>query len=268
MAWQPSELELTETSDPHLRFNSFNQMITLEKPLEITSELIRATLNNMSLSCYPDNDCDYYCYKITKFDIDRASISCSILKLSEEKTVIGFNIILSYAKIPSYKLIYSILERIRPNISIPPMLRHKKLECCHNKPQPAIEIYIKMLESPFIDEINIALKGIAHSGCKKTDCPHYLSYGPYLNNILNISNAYQNPISEYKADIFTLSIYVISRILISLQMKDQCCQKHKYLPIVKKVAILSDEFCSKSTDDQCKYSCIRSINSLFEILIK
>ena len=261
MAWQPDEFKLTDASDPHLRFTSFNHTVALDKSLETTNELIKRTLNNMSLSYYPDGENKY---KITKLDINRATLSCSIFKLEEKKTLIGFNIVLSYAKMASYKLMYSILERIMPNISIPPLLRERKLKCCHDKLKPVCGIYIDMLKSQFIDQIDIALKGIAHSGCGEKDCCHYLSYAPYINDIVNISKAYANPQSEYQGDVFALSIYVISRILISLHHG----MNNKYLSVIEEVGVLSNNFCKRSIDDECKYSCMRSINSLSGIIVK
>jgi hypothetical protein len=256
MAWQPDDLELTNASDPHLRFTSFNHTVTINKSLEITNELIKRTLNNMSLSYYQEDDK----YKITKLDINRATLSCSVFKLEEKKTLIGFNIVLSYAKTASYRLMYSILERIMPDISIPPILRERKLECCHDKPKPVCGVYIDMLKSPFIDQIDTALKGIAHSGCEKKDCCHYLPYLPYIGDIMNISKTYANPRSEYEGDIFALSVHVVTRILTS--------QKAKYLPIIKEIGVLSNNFCKGSIDDECKYSCMRSINSLSEVTVK
>ena len=208
-----TKLNITEQSDPYLNYYEFNHIITIDKNIDETNEMIKNILKNMNYTYSSKKVKSYYSYQITQLKIYRSDVALNIHKLSDNKTVIGFNIITSNNRLPSYRLMYSIIKKINPDTIVPRFIRESDKKCMTKEIYPITEIYITMIKSFFIDQINTGIKGIAESSCDDDNYYQLTPYLPYINDIMKVCNDCKNPKSIYECDIFTISSNTCARIL-------------------------------------------------------
>lgn len=215
-----SKFNITSESDPYLNYYNFNHVITVEKNINETNEMIKNILENMNYTYSSKKIESYYTYQITKLNIYRSNISLNIHKLSNYCSVIGFDIIVSNNRIPSYNLMYSIIKKIQPDTIIPRIIQKSNETYYKVDEIPSVsDIYIKMVRSLFINEIEIGIKGIASICCHNKICFKLIPYLPYINDIINICDKFKNPKSIYECDIFTISSNICARILFQTYKK-------------------------------------------------
>jgi hypothetical protein len=176
---------------------------------------------------------------------------------------------MSNYRIPSYQLMYEIIQKFQPNVNIPRIIQDKPKHIIgfdvdddfkHNYAKNHIDLHIKMIESPYIDDILVGLKGIARNEYNNYDKSSI--YLPYITNILDISKLYINPRSDYEADVFAISISIIGKILYN-SYKKEILNKEKCNCINEAAKKLIDNF--KWTEPECKRVCSKTLDLLGKI---
>ena len=240
-----TKLNITDQSDPYLNYFDFNHVITIEKTIDETNEMIKNILQNYAY--FFKRIKSYYNYKISQLKIHRSNVSLNIHKLSDNETIIGFNIIDSNNRIPSYHLMYSIIKKIEPNTILPSILR--KSSHITNEILPVIDVYIQMIKSLFIDQIEIGIKGIAFVGCNDDKYYQLTPYLSYIDNIMNICDCLKKPKSTYECDIFAISSNTCARILVQ-SYKRGILDKVKYEEIINKLHLLINNIQYKDAEQK------------------
>ena len=109
---------------------------------------------------------------------------------------------------------YSIIKKIQPDTIIPRIIQKSNETYCKVDETPSVsDIYIKMVRSLFINEIEIGIKGIASICCHNKICFNLIPYLPYINDIINVCDEFKNPKSIYECDIFTIASNTCAKIL-------------------------------------------------------
>jgi hypothetical protein len=240
-----TKLNITDQSDPYLNYFDFNHVITIEKTINKTNEMIKDILQNYTYSFKRIKS--YYTYKISQLKIHRSNVLLNIHKLSDNETVVGFNIITSNNRIPSYRLMYSIIKKIEPNTIIPRILR--KSSRITNEILPISDIYIQMIKSLSIEQIEIGIKGIASLGCNDDKYYQLTPYLSYIDEIMNICDCLKKPKSTYECDIFTISSNICARILVQ-SYKKGILDKVKYKETINKLHLLINNIQYKDSEQK------------------
>ena len=243
-----TKLNTTDQSDPYLNYFDFNHVITIEKNIDETNEMIKNILQNYTYSF--ERIKTYYTYQISQLKIHRSNVLLNIHKLSDNESIIGFNVIVSNNRIPSFNLMYSIIKKFEPNTIIPRILQKSSKKCCIiNKILPITDIYIQMIKSLFIDQIEIGIKGIASLICDNNECFQLTPYLSYIDDIMNICNCLKRPKSIYECDIFALSSNICVRILVQ-SYKRGILDKVKYKETINKLHLLINNIQLKDAEQK------------------